>query len=314
MKRNEIDRLIEDSIAVKQNSFEPGDEVLIKIKDNIKSRGKRSNYNIIKIHYRCANSLKAAAGFMCILVIFCSISLLVSPDARAFASNVIKTIFTIDENGRVIERGQDEPILNDGFGMETNLSDIDIQKKVGFKVVIPDSLSDGFKLSSKMIALFLGEDISYETSGIIRSTCMKAIFDDTAFESLLQYKPSRSAGGHYKNAEGEITLLASKEVDRYYKAIEVLKKSKANYKEIKVSNVKGIWVEEKRAVYPADSKGSADYTQKPIRLVNTYDVIWAANALIYFMSTSDNIEVNGGYKLSPESAARIAESFMVNQK
>lgn len=44
--------------------------------------------------------------------------------------------------------GQNVPALNDGYFLETKLSDMDIEKKVGFKAVIPNSLSDGFSLNT----------------------------------------------------------------------------------------------------------------------------------------------------------------------
>jgi len=139
------------------------------------------------------------------------------------------------------------------------------------------------------------------------SICQKAILDDTELEKLKEYNPPRYAGGVYSNAEGEISLCAFKSTYKYYKFVEYLKISKCNYKEIKIGDIAGIWIEQIRPVYP-----NGDITQKPLEVINTYDMAWVSNDLLYFMSTSVDMNTNR-CSLSPEMGIRIAESFMASQ-
>ncbi len=311
MNRLDIDKVIEDSLTMRLNNYDPSDEVFARVIDNLSNTEKKVHSRSSKICFNRNKPLKLIVNFMCGLIIFCSLSVIIFPEARVFATNTIntiKTIFVINDNGEIIEKGQDVPLLNDGFGMPTDLNDSDLEQKVGFKVIFPSTLPDGFSLLGKNIGLFLGKDISYETNERISSICKKAILNDSELEKLKEYNPSRYAGGKYSSSDGEIILCAFKSTDKYYKSIEYLKKSKCNYKEIKIGDIEGIWLEQKRPVYP-----NGDMTQKPIEVINTYDMFWVSKDLLYYMSTSDNKDINR-ICLSPEMGIRIAESFMLSQK
>ncbi len=312
MNNYDIDKVIQDSLTMGLNSCELKDEVFTKIKDNLSNPENKDRYGTFKIRFNRTNSLKSAVSFMCGLIIFCILSLVIFPEARVFASNTINTIKTIFiVNGtNVVEVGQDEPVLNDGYnsGMSLNLSDSEISEKVGYNVVIPSTLSDDFNLFSKQIVLHLGTRISYETNERIRAICAKATLDDNEFENLKEYNPTRSLFGFYSNPEGEIYLTVSKSVDKYNGYVESLKKSEQNYKEIKIGDLDGFWLETKKAVYP-----NGDMTQKPSEIINTYNVYWVSKDLLYSMGTDVDMNTNR-LSLSPEMGIRIAESFMASQK
>ncbi len=311
MNNNDIDKIIEDSLNMSLNNYQLRDEVLTKVKDNLSNYEKRDQHKIVKLRLSRTNSFKPVVSLMCGLIVFCCLSLLFFPQARVFASNTInkiKTIFVIDDNGKIFEVGQDIALLNDGYNMPTDLSNSDIAKKVGFTIVIPSALPNGFNLLSKNIGLFLGKDISYETNNKISVVCQKAILDDTELEKLKEYNPLRFAGGIYSSSEGDIAICAFKAAERYDEVVEYVSKSKCKYEKFKMGDIEGVWLEQKRPVYP-----NGDMTQKPVEVINTYDMFLVSNDLLYFMSTSANMSTNR-CSLSPEIGTKIAESFMAVQK
>lgn len=312
MNNNDIDSVIKDSLTMRLDSFELREEVFTRVQANLSNPKKRNEYRSFKIHYNRTNSFKSVVSFMCGLVILCSLSLVIFPEARVFASNTIntiKTIFVLD-GAKIVEVGQDFPLLNNGYnnGISLNLNDSEIEEKVGYQVVIPSSLSDEFYLFSKQIVLHLGKSVSYETNERIQPICEKATVDDIELEKLKEYNPSRSLVGFYSNQDGEICLMVMKSPDKYKEFVDYLKKSNNNYEEIKIGDSEGFWAELKKPVYP-----DGDMTQKPSEIISSYIVCWVYNDLLYYMGTDVDMSTNR-LNLSPEMGIRIAESFMASQR
>lgn len=311
MNNNNIDNVIKDSLTKRLDSIELREEVYTRIQANLSNPEMRNQYRNHK-RYNTINYFKPIAGFMCVIIILCSLSLMVFPQARVLASNTINTIKTIFVfNGdEIVKVGQEDPILNDGYtnGMSSNLSDSEISEKIGYQVVIPSSLSDEFHLFSKQIVLHLGEPVSYETNERIRPICEKATVDDIELEKLKEFNPSRSISGFYSNPDGVIYVNVRKAVDEYNEYIEYLRKSDMHYKEIKIGDSNGYWVQREKAVYP-----DGNMTQNPLEIINTFNVYWVNNDLLYYMGTDIHMNTNR-LNLDPEMAVRIAESFMAGQK
>jgi hypothetical protein len=314
MNNNEIDKLIEDSIGLGLNNLNLRDEVFTRVKENINNEENRNNYKALKIGFSRSNSFKAVVSFMCAVIVFCSLSLVISPNARVFAAdaiNAIKTIFVYDEKGQIVEMSQKDPVFTVGGCSTTTLNDSEIEKKLGYKVILPENLSDGFMIRDKALGVSLQKQIDYETGEKLRLSIQEAVNDDIEFNKLKEYNPIRSITAFYKNQEGTIWIIVNKSVDEFDKFIEAVKKSKTNGKVIKLGSVNGIWTEGKIPNYPRktnDNIGSSDMTQKPTGTTPTYGIIWVSDGLRYHLGTID------GYKLTQEMGVRIAETFMESQK
>jgi hypothetical protein len=313
MNNNEMDKLIKDSIDTSLNDVELRDEVFTRVLDNIGNQEKRSNYRALKFPFSRLHSLKVAAGIMCAVILLSSVSLVISPNARVFAADAIqaiKTIFVYDDNGEIVEKSQNDPILGYAAGGFTTLNDSEIGKLLGCKVVFPECLSDDFVIGDKFLGVSLHKPISYETSEKIKLSIQKAATEDAEFEGLKDYGATRYASAAYKNPEGTIGIYVEKlfvDADKDNKA----KKSKSNYEEIKIGSIKGIWEEYEAAEYPTKTEGgitSTDLTQKPTGKTTSYSVSWVSDGLQYRLIAFD------GYKLTPETGARVAEAFMESQK
>jgi hypothetical protein len=116
-------------------------------------------------------------------------------------------------------------------------------RKIGYKVIFPDAISDDLELKDVSIGVGLSVKITEAQVEKIQQTMAEAIEGDSAFKSLRDYSPYRQTGAFYLNDDrSRVVVVSTMPADKY----DIVEKAEFNPKDFsgsfKVSGVDCFWV------------------------------------------------------------------------
>jgi hypothetical protein len=249
---------------------------------------------------------KLIAALLCFTVVLGGSSLFASSNVRALAAETlqkIKTIFILDSNNKIVEKDVKQVPLTSTIGKSTELSDEELSKKVGYKVVFPGTIG-GYKLMDKSENITIN-NIDYEEGQNIETDVHEAIDNKDKFLSLRKYNPIRSVSSIYEKTDGiriSININPATIAENLEKMIDSM-----NSKIVEINGVKTYWFDIPLPNYPMINKNGitgADMTQKPTKVETAHQLAWISNGL-YF-----SICIEANQNCSIEEAENIAKAFM----
>lgn len=247
--------------------------------------------------------LKKYMAAVCIALAVVVSILVVSEDARAFASemiNNIKTVFVMDKDGNIVEKPASEVIINPAVVKNTELSDKVLSEKTGMKICFPQTIYEDFRLQSKVDAVAFNKKLSYEDFDLIRNIADKALDDKEAFRNLGDFKPYRSVGGIYRDSGGVTLNIAVMKTK-----IQISNQDDGVFEIIntKIGKKAAQWIWGSFADY-----NGGEMTQKPVGMKSVHALFWSANGVTYEISSYDD------KALTMDETAKIADAFMKAQR
>lgn len=289
----EFDKRIKNEISHKANDIKSSERILSKVISGIEEKQSKT---ILKIRFR-----KYAVAILCSLIVIAGITFMASGDARAMAMGVIKTVFILDKDNKVIEKPANEIFLTYSGGYTTNLNDEEFLKKMGIKISFPQTICGDFNLTDKSDWVGILDPVNYEIYDSVTKDIAKAINNEDVFKSLDKYHPYRSIGAHYKSSVGANANI--------YVCNKVVTLKNLNYSKItetietKVNGINAKWIGVLGLDYPGN-----DYTQKPLGEFTGHVLFWTTDTASYCVSSDLDQTLN------MEDAIKYADAFMQAQK
>jgi hypothetical protein len=228
-----------------------------------------------------------------VLVPACFISLVFigtftfSPGARAAAQEALKTIFLLDKSGHIEEKSEDtEIVLDVGPAPITNENKGDMERRLGFKVNLPEKIGD-YRLGSHLYGPgvnIVARGVKYNEQDKILDKLKKGMQDDKIFEELKKdYNMSREVTSIYLDNQGhEFNMYISKDIG------EPLKDDRPVIKELNINDTECIILQSNSANYNvkenADGVAMTDMEHKPISTEERYDMYWKYDGVSYYLN------------------------------
>lgn len=247
------------------------------------------------------------------VLVICGAMFTFSSDVRAATISVmdkIKTIFVLEESQgeyKIVETTSEDPIFSLACSRTTRLRDEELASKMGFNFTFPKTLSGGYNYEHKSEGVGINKIVSAETSEKLQSDMLKAIDDESAFNSLSEYNPYRTIDAAYKK-EGNVIFISLLPSDAM-----ILEQSGRNIPtdiETSVGDAKALWIEVRYPNYKHISEngvGQSDLYTKPDGILMEHRLIWDYNGVRYSIGTYLQFE------LTMEETVKIAEAFMAAQ-
>lgn len=233
-----------------------------------------------------------------------SSSIAFSPGARVFANDVmqsIKTVFMLDDSGKVVEKPASEMFRQPGLSIRSQLNDSEMSKKLGVNVCFPQTLAGGFVLQGRGEGIGLDQTLDYATYESLKSDLVQAINDEDVFNSLQKYQPFRNVDCDYKNSKGvavEIIIHNRIVPDWIPEDVKVIADVP-----VKIAGLEGKWLGFSGADYPDN-----DVHQKPTGKFSGYCLLWYKDGFTYEITALKDSTI------SRADAVNLAESFMNAQR
>lgn len=268
---------------------------------------KKGRLILLKDKFVNMGTKKVAAAILCLTLALGGISFSTSGNFRAFAAETldkIKTIFVLDNSSKVVEKDAKQYPLVFITTKSTELSDAELSKKVGFKVVFPDSLGNNFKLAEKSESIHI-DNIDYIEGQSIQKDAYDAIDNIDKFQSLEKYNPARGVNAAYRKTSGENIIVC---IDNHIDSEEFEKQGASTNIKVKIVDINGIktyWLDIPMPVYPTVTKDGvtqSDITQKPTSIKTGHQLDWFSKGLHF----SINLLANQDYSMQEiENAAKV---------
>jgi hypothetical protein len=265
----------------------------------------KGSFTMFKNRILNIGSKRLVTAILCTLIILTTISFSTSNNLKAFATetiNHIKTIFVLDETNTVVEKAADTIFAESSTSKVTILSDNELSKKVGFQVFFPKVLCNDMKLTDKSEVISINK-ITYEASQNLQPNMLKAIDDETVFNSLSTYSPTRGVVAQYVNDKTQLFIsIAPISVE--------IKNLLSSYTSTKVdlNGTLGYWFEVPLPSYPFIKQNDItqqDMTKRPTDIKTAHTFFWSSNEVYYSMGfLTDN-------EPSMDETVAIAKSFIV---
>jgi hypothetical protein len=300
-KSEKLDDKVKEVISLELDNIGVSNDMYKRIEESIEN--KRKNF-IFRYGFGIKKSVLA---FSLSLTVLISVSLLLSPTARAIAEDTmdaIKTIFVVEgtgDNYKVVEKDGSNTLFTYGVSASTTLSDTDLSKLLGYTVKFPQSINNEYTLVDKALSLNLEKQLDYFTSQNLTKTINQAITDPAEFKKLKKYGPKFSVTSIYKSLNNKLIYVHIDKSNPIFSS---------GY--TKIGDSYGYWDEISIPDYPGktiEGVYSADMTQKPTGVKKCYSLSWDANSLHYILSSYEDNNV-----LTSDEAANLAEAFMKSQR
>ena len=228
-----------------------------------------------------------------VLVPACFISLVFigtftfSPGARAVAKEVLKTIFLLDKSGHIEEKPENtEIVLSFGPAPITNENKGDMERRLGFKVNLPEKIGDyilGRHFYAPGVTIVAG-GVKYNEQDKILVKLKKAIQDDKIFEALEKdYNMSREVTSIYVDNQGhEFNIYLDKDIGK------PLKDDRDVIKELNINDTECIILQSNSVNYNLKENDDGvpinDMEHKPISTEERYDMYWKYDGVSYYLN------------------------------
>ncbi|MDD7793486.1 hypothetical protein [Clostridium sp. 'White wine YQ'] len=253
-------------------------------------------------------SIAASLSGICILMFILFIT---SGEIRTFAyetANNIKSIFVLDkykDGYKLAQKTTSEEVLMPTFTQSTKLNDEELSNKLGFKVVFPSSLKDGYEYYGRAESVGINKKVSDEVSEKLQGKLQKAINDENTFKDLKDYLPFRSVFGMYKDKNGNIIYLTMTSSE-----IKVRSDDAETSNKVELNKCDAYWIQEVEPDYTLTNEEGifkADIHIRPENITKKHFLTWQYRGVNYYLNTYKAEEI----KL--EDAVKMANSFMEQQ-
>jgi len=301
--KQDFEERIRKDLKLKGNELYPSDELYSKIINGVINNDKGS-FIMFKNRILNIGSKRLVTAILCTLIILTTVSFSTSNNLKAFATeaiNHIKTIFVLDETNKVVEKDANTTFVGSSTGKSTILSDTELSKKVGFQVFFPKVLCNDMKLTDKSESIHLNK-ITYEDSQKLQPNMFKAIDDETVFNSLTAYEPTRGVSAQYINDKTHLSISiapVSAEIKNLL--------SSSDSKKVDLNGTLGYWHEVQFPSYPFIEKNDItqmDLTKQPTDIKAAHTFFWSSNEVYYSIGFLTDKE------LSMDETVAIAKSFI----
>jgi hypothetical protein len=282
----------------------PSDNLYAKIMKEVTNSNKNSSLNL-KDKLKHTGYKNVIAALLCFFIIMAGISFSTSSNLRVVAFETLdklKTIFVLDSTNKVVEKEADKAPLTTSVGRDTSLSDSELTKKVGFKVVFPEALSENLKLVDKSESVVV-PNIDYLTGEKLQKDIYEAIDNQEKFQSLEKYNPTRDVSARYTSYIGDSIFInigvSNSEFEKQAESMDV--------KKIDIDGIKGYWLDIPYPVYPRVKKNGInqyDLTKAPTEIKVSHQLFWFWNGLSF------SITIDEKQDFSMEKAQGVAKTFM----
>jgi hypothetical protein len=244
--------------------------------------------------------------FICMLILF-----ITSGEIRTFAYETvknIKSIFVLDKYNdeyKLVQKSTSEEVLMPTFTQISNLTDEELTNKLGFKVVFPRSLKDGYEYYGRAETVGINKKVSEEVSEKLQAKLQKAINDENIFKDLKEYLPFRSVFAMYKDNNENIVYLSMVASEIKVRGVDDEAADK-----VELNKGDAYWAQEVEPNYTSTNEAGvfkADLHIKPEKITKKHFLTWQYRGVNYYLNTYKAEEI----KL--EDAVKIANSFMETQ-
>jgi hypothetical protein len=303
-KKESLDELIKRALELSTDNVQISPDILGRLKSSLAApekiifRKPSNGWNVRK-------KLGLALGVILMISVICCT---LSKDTRAMAATalkMVKAIFVLENEGkgyRVVKQQVEKVNLFHSVCETTQLTDIEIAEKVGYKVSFPKSLAYGYTLKDKALRVSLNKMVNYNTAEALNQRLSRAIEDDREFRKLSAFKPHREISGTYKNRQAATIFI---NISRSWPKEALSGKTVT----IATGKIEANWMESPFPVYPIKKENgikSADMTKKPADIIITHSLYWEYGGLGYYLCSFYTND------LTLDEAVKIAESFIKN--
>lgn len=245
---------------------------------NEKEVSKRKDFSIKYI-----KKVALVPAFCAVLVL--SGAFTFSSGVRAAAQEAWKTIFLLDKSGKIEEKSENtEIVLSFGSAPITNENKGEMERRLGFKVNLPEKIGD-YRLGSHLYGPgvnIVASGVKYNDQEKIQNKLKSAIDDDKVFDELEKdYKMSREVYSIYVDSKGhEFQMYLSKDSGKN------LKDYGDAIKELNVNNIECVIIKSHSANYNVKENAygfATDMEHKPISIEERYDMFWKYDGVIYYL-------------------------------
>jgi hypothetical protein len=304
--KQDFEERIRTELKLKGNELSPSDELYSRIINGV-INDKKGSFKLLKSRILNIGSKRLATAILCALIILSIVSFSTSNNLKAFATetiNRIKTIFVLDATNtdyKLVEKPADTTFISSSASKDTLLSDHELSKKVGFQVFFPKVLCNDMKLTDKFEVISINK-ITYEDSQKVKPNMLKAIDDDTMFNTLTAYKPTRGVGAQYINDKSQLSISntpISVEINN-----ELLSSPSTK---VDLNGTLGYWFEVPIPSYPLVKQNDItqnDMTKQPKDIKTAHALFWSSNGICYSITFLSDKE------LPMDETVAIAKSFI----
>ncbi len=309
---SELDSLIKKSLSENISITNPElEDSYIKFEERINSK-KNSFYLflILKLlDYKKIVLVSAA----CLL----SLSLLLvgtSGDVRAAALDVIKNvkmIFVTERAGdevKIVQKPSSEVNLQPAVFKRGYISDVEISKLVGYKIIYPESIGEGYQLQDRIVFLGLSKEIPYDDKNLFVTRMEAAIEDQKEFNGLSSYNPFRGTSGLYKYTGADHKFGVYFQISSWPTQSNL--ETYSNEDQVKIGDIKGYWINVKYPEYPWMPSGEDSLTSRPTIKEDFYRLAWSQDNITYAVQIIHDTNLNN---IDKDTAIEIAEEFIEAQ-
>ncbi|NFT05485.1 hypothetical protein FDF26_00045 [Clostridium botulinum] len=277
-KNNKLDSLIKSAMDDSANNIKAS-------KDIFNDAWNKKEQGLTNMSYFKIKNIKRAALITACCAAFSIVGVFtISPEVRAAAQEVFRTIFITDESGNIVERSEDEIIEQHNIGgvMITDSNKNEMERSFGFTFNLPKKIGEYSTENFKNyfippIAGISVYDIKYSDLQDMKDKFMKAIDDDKTFEELKDYNMERyvCSSSYVDNQGHEFDIYLSKYSPN----------SKMNLvKEVNIDNIKCRVVEKLCPEYNKKINGNymeGDMTKEPTSVDKDYYIKWNYDDIEY---------------------------------
>lgn len=283
---DQLDKTLKSAIDDSLSNIEASKDIFSEAwskKDKIES--KRSCFSI---YYK----KKVVASFACFIVVIFLGVFVFSPETRVAAQEVLKKIFLLDKQDKVVERTEEQklPVIYGGKEITAG-NKMEIEKDLGFKINLPEKI-DGFSVEKvdsseeKPMVAIEAFNVKYKDAENVLEKLRKSLNSNKFFEALnKEYKIEGFVNSTYMDNKGHKFRVTLFKLSGKLKKGNVIKK-------INIDNIECVIYNGKNSNYHVkktdDGYGETDMTKKPISVDNSYDMEWNYRGVSYCIYIGKN--------------------------
>ncbi|WP_252236641.1 hypothetical protein [Clostridium sp. CH2] len=280
-KNNKLDSLIKSAIDDSANDIKAS-------RDIFNDAWNKKEQGVTNMSYFKIKNIKRAALITACCAAFSIVGVFtISPEVRAAAQEVFRTIFIPDESGNIVEKSEDEKVpIAFGSVPITDENKEDMERRIGFKINLPEKIGNySYEKIEDYVrepgVVIMADGVKYKDSGEVSNKLKKAIDDEQTFDELSKdYELTIIPGSTYAdNQEHKFRLTLFKYNENSKKHNEDGKR------EINIADVKCRISQGTNVKYNvkenSDGEGVTDLENKPTAVDERYDMEWNYDGVRY---------------------------------
>ncbi|NFI03191.1 hypothetical protein FC959_01995 [Clostridium botulinum] len=282
-KNNKLDSLIKSAMDDSANDIKASRDIFNDAWNKKEQGVTNMNYFKIKNIKRAALITACCAAFSIVGVFT------ISPEVRAAAQEVFRTIFIPDESGNIVERSEDEKVpVGVGVVPITDENKEDMERRIGFKINLPKKIGNySYEKIENYVrepgVTIMADGVKYKDSGEVSDKLKKAIDDEQTFDELSKdYELTIMPSSTYEDNKGHkfhLTLFKYNENSK--------KHNEDGKRELNIADVKCRISQGTNVKYNVkeNSKGEGvtDLENKPTAVDERYDMEWNYDGVRYYL-------------------------------